>query len=106
MTGAEILNGVWSHAPEVGVIFGAAIATYIAKIKGLVHFGKSVSDRRSCPSRVITEVSRICGSHQGMEDSIKALSIQLEKIDEKVDTMGTDLSNIAGYLQGKNGYHS
>lgn len=112
MTGTEILNGVWSHAPEVGVIIGAAAATYLAKLKGFVHFGRSVSDRRSCPSKVIGAVSELCGAHTGMEKAIKSLNTmavenktQLQKIDEKVDSMCVDLSNIAGYLQGKNGYH-
>jgi hypothetical protein len=79
---------------------------------GLINFGKSASERRSCPSQVIGTVKGLCDDHKSVLDSIlaheKGSHRREEKIDlltESINKIECSVNNIEGYLQGRNGYH-
>jgi hypothetical protein len=102
-----VAEWIAGNCAELGGFFGAVVATVFAKSKGYITFGKPV-ERRHCPDIV----KHMCSDHKSVIQSIRDHEVgsarREEKIDaltERVGEMGEALHKIAGYLQGKNGYH-
>lgn len=101
--------GLWiaKNYIELGGLIGAAVATYVAKTQGLITFGRP-KERRHCPDIV----KHMCGDHRSVIASIKDHEVgssrreaKIDALTERVSEIGASLSNIEGFLQGRNGYH-